>query len=208
MGQNPLLLSLIWTLTVPKLIKRETRKSHLLSLNFSFPFPMGPGILTPPPAHKIKQDTRWSPRFCHPPPPSHAIFPGKSHSLPSVWLLKLYLQCCPLSWALDPYLRLLIGHLYQDVPSHIEPHIQNRKTHPDYPAVHHSSRIPLSILQTHCAEIPKPAKEPGFTVRNSCTVAACSMTAPVRLLGAGRDSGGWVVKWQHLKLPGIKCKPL
>lgn len=56
-GQNPLLLSLIWTLTVPKLIKRETRKSHLLSLNFSFPFPMGPGILTPPPAYKIKQDT-------------------------------------------------------------------------------------------------------------------------------------------------------
>lgn len=96
---------------------------------------MGPGILTPPPAHKIKQDTWWSPRFCHSPPTSHAIFPGKSHSLPSVWLLKLYLQCCPLSWALDPYLQLLIGHLYQDVPSHIEPHIQNRKTHPDYPAV-------------------------------------------------------------------------
>lgn len=88
-----------------------------------------------------------------------------------------------------------------------QPHIQNQKTHPDYPAVHHSSPIPLSILQTHCAEIPKPAKEPGFTVRNSCTVAACSMMAPVRLLGAGRDSGGWVVKWQHLSCQALSASP-
>lgn len=50
-------------------------------------------------------------------------------------------------------------------------------------------------------------REPGFPVRNSRTLPACRMLALLCRLGAGRNrrAGG---KWQHLKLPCIKCKPL
>lgn len=44
--------------------------------------------------------------------------------------------------------------------------------------------IPLPTPQSYCAESLKPAREPGFPVRDSRTLPACSTMAPVRRLGA------------------------
>lgn len=48
--------------------------------------------------------------------------------------------------------------------------------------------IPLPTPQSYCAESLKPAREPGFPVRDSRTLPACSTMAPVRRLGAGGKS--------------------
>lgn len=71
----PFLLRLIWTLTEPKLIKRETRKSHRLSLSFGLLSSVGPGILSLLPSSQ--DQTRYmmvpkvlpstSPFSCYPP---------------------------------------------------------------------------------------------------------------------------------------------
>lgn len=71
-------------------------------------------------------------------------------------------------------------------------HLQTElwKIHPYYStAQHHSSLLPLPTPISHRAETPKPAKEPGFIVRNSHSACMLTDSAHVQL---GAEGGEWV----------------